>query len=82
MLFVRLWSLLPLYTDADLRSRTQALVQATAVREGWLLSGISIQEVHYDTVTVQYRSYVRGHDRTTCHSISQYTAKLSPCNDS
>lgn len=82
VLFVRLWPLLPLYTDPALRSRTQSLIQATALREGWLLSGVSIRHISDESVRVEYRSYHRGNDTVQCHTISQRTGALGLCNDS
>ena len=78
-LIVRLWTLIPLYTNPDLRSRTQALVQATAQREGWLLSGITINRITDDYLSVSYRSYIRGDDLITCHRIHFATGLLSSC---
>ena len=82
VLCVRLWVLLPLYTDSDVRHRTQALIQATALREGWLLSGVSIKHVSDESVQLEYRSYHRGRDTVQCYTISQRTGALGSCNDS
>lgn len=81
-LSIRLWALMPLYTDAALRSRTQVILQATAEREGWLLSGVSIQKVSHDRIEIQYRSYYKGEDIITCYVIDPHTAILTLCNDS
>jgi len=82
VLCVRLWTLVPLYTDSALRSRTQALIQATAQREGWLLSGVSIQHISDESVQVHYRAYHRGRDDVQCYTISQRTGALGSCNES
>ena len=81
-LMVRIWILAPLYVDPALRSRTQALIEATAKREGWLLSGVRIDAIHNDHLRVLYRSYLRGKDPILCHHISYSTGKLFSCVDS
>ena len=55
----RLW---PLYIDSHLRTRVQHTIEQEAQRRGWLLSGVSIQSLDADTVTVLYREYRRGSD--------------------
>lgn len=79
VLSVQLWRLSPLYLDASLRSRTQELIQATATREGWLLSGLVIKHVTQNSVQLQYRSYVRGEDTIDCYMLSLDSGTLSPC---
>ena len=81
VLLVRLLALMPLYTDPAQRSRVQTLIQATANREGWLLSGVSIDRIKGDTVRLIYRSYIRGVDPQTCHNLSLTTGNLTTCDD-
>jgi hypothetical protein len=81
VLLIRLGPLLPLYTNADLRSRTQALIQGTAQREGWILSGLSIRKISGDNLQVLYRSYLRGRDPVECFGISLTSGQLSVCDD-
>jgi len=80
-IFVRLWVLAPLYTNPDLRSRTQTLIQATAKREGWRLSGVSIDRITGSNVRLLYRSYIRGTDPQSCHNLSLTTGTLTACDD-
>jgi len=82
VLCVQLYALSPLYADSALRSRTQVLLQATAAREGWLLSGVSIQSITDDTIRVMYRSYNRGNDSSECFVIDQKSGSLTLCNAS
>lgn len=82
VLAVRVWTLVPLYTNPTLRSRIQNLIQATALREGWLLSGVSIDRIDNKSVRLLYRSYLRGEDPISCHNLSISTGYLSVCNDS
>lgn len=82
VLFVRMWVLLPIYMEEDLRYRTQSLIQTTAAREGWMLSGVSIKHVSKDALQVQYRSYKRGIDTVECYDIDVQTGFLSSCNAS
>ncbi len=70
---------LPLYTDAAFRQRTRAILQATALREGWMFSGLSIRSINRDTAMLHYRSYMRGSDPVSCHLISFSSGTLSPC---
>jgi len=81
-LSVRLFPLLPLYTDIDLRAQVQSAVQSTAEREGWLISGVSIQHVSNDSIEVLYRSYFRGADSIECYAISLQSRSLSACDAS
>jgi|GEM_PF-964522 hypothetical protein len=81
-ILLRLWILLPLYTDLTMRNRTQALIQATAKREGWLLSGLRIERIEGDSIRLLYRSYIRGEDPQSCHNLHTSTGKLTPCDDS
>ena len=82
VLCVQLFSLVPLYTDSAIRSRTQVLLKATAAREGWLLSGVSIERITDDTIWVVYRSYNRGDDTEECFVIDQKSGSLGLCNAS
>jgi capsular polysaccharide biosynthesis protein len=82
VLMLRLWALKPLYTNPEMRNRVQTLIQATANREGWLLSGITIHQIQSDTVQLMYRSYVRGEDQISCHTLSLTTGLLSLCDAS
>jgi hypothetical protein len=82
VLSVQFYSLIPLYADSALRSRTQVLLKATAAREGWLLSGVSIKSVSDDAIRVTYRSYNRGEDNTECFDIDPKSGSLASCNDS
>lgn len=75
----RLSAQLPLYTSTDLRNQVQASITRTASEEGWLLSGVSIQEVHNDGVYVQYRDAVRGSDSIECHWIPFDASPFVPC---
>ena len=79
VLLVKLLPLIPLYMNPDLRTHVGVLVQATAKREGWLLSGLSIRNVSEDSVELLYRSHVRGTDPVQCHSLGLKTGKLFPC---
>lgn len=81
VLAVRIWVLMPLYTDPALRSRTQTLIQATAKREGWLLSGVSISAIDTEKIQLRYQSYLRGEDPISCYNISFSTGLLSTCED-
>ncbi len=81
VLVLRLRILMPLYTNPDFRSRTQALIQATAAREGWLLSGISIDHISQDNTRLLYRSFLRGEDPQSCYNVSLTTGTLSSCDD-
>lgn len=69
-LIVRIYPLLPLYLDAEMRSRVQAAVTETAEENGWLLSGVSIQKIDDDSVTLRYRSYIRGKDPITTIDVA------------
>lgn len=82
VLFLRILVLLPLYIDADLRSRVGTLIEATANREGWLLSGITINHILDDRIAIEYRSYFRGLDTKQCYYISFTTGSLSACDAS
>ncbi|MBT4393192.1 MAG: hypothetical protein HOD34_04015 [Candidatus Peribacter sp.] len=77
----RLWVLLPLYADSSVRASSQTLILATATREGWLLSGITIDDITDDHIRVLYRSYLRGEDPMSCHNISFTTGKSTSCDD-
>lgn len=79
VLVVRAWPLRPLYMDSELRSRVSVLVQATAKREGWLLSGVSIDRVSDKAVRLRYRSYLRGEDPVRCHDLHLESGTLHPC---
>jgi hypothetical protein len=82
VLSFRLLMLMPLYTDSALRSRTQVLLKATAAREGWLLSGVSIERITDENIRVVYRSYNRGRDTEECFVIDQKSGSLGLCNAS
>lgn len=69
-LILRISPLLPLYLDADVRSNVQQAVTKTAEERGWLLSGVSIKKIDADSVTLQYRSYLRGKDAITTLDVS------------
>ncbi len=71
---------MPLYTDLVLQKQVQEILQATAKREGWLLSGMSIRQVSPDAVDIFYRSYFRGSDTVECYSISYRTGSLATCD--
>ena len=72
-------ALLPVYTFANVRTKILTLVTATAQREGWLLSGLQIQDITGGT-KIFYRSYLRGDDPLECHTIDYATGQLGPCN--
>lgn len=81
LIVFRLSVLFPIYTNADFRGRVQTLIQATAVREGWLSSGLSIRRITDDSVELLYRSHQRGPDTVRCETLHLATGKLSPCEN-
>lgn len=82
VLCVRLWVLLPLYTNASLRGQAYIALTETIKQQGWLSSGVSIHHVSNDTVEVLYRSYMRGEDTIECHAIDLMSRSLSSCDAS
>jgi len=80
-LCVQLWRLSPLYRNHDVRNRTRVLIQATAAREGWLLSGLSITDVSEEHLRLAYRSHMRGTDTVTCYTLSITSGALSGCSE-
>jgi hypothetical protein len=81
MLTVRLLVLRPLFIDSNGRERVQTLVTATADREGWLLSGISLQKITSNIVTLTYHEYHRGNDEESCYLLSLQDGVLTQCDD-
>lgn len=58
---IRAWQLRAL-GDSSMRQRVQRAIEEITVREGWLLSGITIRSIEGDTVRLQYREPMRGRD--------------------
>ncbi|MCA9370356.1 MAG: hypothetical protein KC680_00145 [Candidatus Peregrinibacteria bacterium] len=79
ILFLRLWTMLPLYLDNDLRTRASVLIQATVAREGWLSSGVSLKQISSEGAVLLYTSHHRGRDLVQCYSLSFTTGQLSSC---
>lgn len=79
-LVVHVYPYIPLYLSSDLRNRTSTLIQATAAREGWVRSGLSIVQITDDTVTLQYRSHLRGTDPVQCYELQLRSGLLSSCD--
>ncbi len=55
-------TIVPLYTDADLRNTVQREVQAYADEHGLLLSSITIVSVQRGSMQLAVREYRRGFD--------------------
>lgn len=69
-LSLRLFPLLPLYTDAAKRSFVQSALRSTADQQGWLLSDVRILRINDETVIVAYRPHRKGIDPDiTCFQI-------------
>lgn len=79
---VHLWTLLPLYLDRDTRSSVGTLIEATAKREGWLLSGLSIDHIGKEYVELIYRSHYRGTDLLSCYQLRLSNGALLSCDNS
>ncbi len=80
-LCMHLAGLLPLYADADLRSRVEAAVTRTADARGWLLSGVGLRRVTDDRIRLMYRSYQFGPDTFTCLDVTLASLATQPCAD-
>ncbi len=61
---------LPLYTDADLRSTVQREVQSYADEHGLLLSSIRIVSVERGSMQLAVREYRRGFDAIEVVTVS------------
>ncbi len=70
---VNLSRVYPIYIDTALRLRVEEIITLTAEQKGILLSGIEVRSLSSETVVLQYRDYMRGHDPITCYSISLTT---------
>ncbi len=80
-LCIHLIALLPLYADADLRSRVERAVTQTADAQGWLLSGVNLQRVTAERIRLAYRSYEFGPDTVTCLDVTLASLAVQPCAD-
>ena len=69
----RIRTLLPLYTNPDLRVRVQQEIEAFAEKKGLLLSSIQITAVSPTAIELSIREYRRGWD-----TITHETLPLSP----
>ncbi|MDD5055186.1 MAG: polyprenol monophosphomannose synthase [Candidatus Peribacteraceae bacterium] len=54
----RAWALRLLSTDAAVRSKTQAALNAVSLREGWRLSDISLVAVSRDRIDIRYQEHL------------------------
>lgn len=79
LLLLKAWALKPLYIDATVRQRTMTLIEGTAARKGWLLSGVELQQVRWGSARFVYRSHVRGDDTIECYKLNLYNGALTPC---
>ena len=66
---LRLLMLLPLYIDADLRSRVEARVRGIADERGWLLSNLSLAAVARGEFKLCHREHWRGRDFIDCETF-------------
>ena len=74
----RLWQLHPLYRNHD---AIRASLTTVAEREGWLLSGVEMQTVTDDAVTLIYHDRRRGQDVQTCFILRLADNSLVSCAD-
>jgi hypothetical protein len=74
----RVGTLLPLYTNADLRVRVQQKIEEFAEQKGILLSSVQITSVTPTAVDVSVREYRRGWDTITHETLSLGPAAPKP----
>lgn len=75
----RIWNILPLYTNTNIRSSTQSTLETITKREGWLMSNVSVTAVARERLTIMYRDHHRGRDPETCYTVTMPDASLHPC---
>lgn len=75
----RTWPIRALYTDAQVRSQAQAVLQEATTEKGWLLSGVSFEEVRSGYLRVTYRQHTKGEDPRECAVFRLPSADAEPC---
>lgn len=75
----RVWNLLPMYLDSDVRQRVQQTVEQLAEEQGWLLSDIQIDEVQTDEMRITHRQHHRGTDERACYIVLFSDAQPRSC---
>jgi cellulose synthase/poly-beta-1,6-N-acetylglucosamine synthase-like glycosyltransferase len=84
VLTMRAMPLMPLYTDAALRSQVQATLRAIADENGWLLSDVRVLQVDGTQMTIVHRAHRKGGDpEPVCYSVEYATSasREIPCVD-
>lgn len=84
ILLLRAVPLLPLYTDAAIRSHVQTTIRTVADANGWLVSDVHILRIGTSQMDIAHQPHRKGRDpETLCYSISYQDPVLLPipCND-
>lgn len=76
---VRVWNLLPLYLDANVRSDVERTLRVVADRKGWLISDMELRKVTSERVVITYRRHSRRRDPSMCYHLILDDASLTPC---
>lgn len=76
----RIGTILPLFVDAHTRETVRSALVTVSAREGWLLSGITVEDVQPDAMRLTYRDRHRGADEATCRIVTLADSSLHPCD--
>lgn len=76
----RIGTIFPLFVDAHTREAVRSALVTVSAREGWLLSGITVEDVQEDTMRLTYRDRHRGTDEATCRIVTLADSSLRPCD--
>ena len=76
---LRVWNLLPLYTDASMRAAVAQQLKDVARSQGWYVSDIRIDHIAPDgSLRLTHRKHGHGIDPETCWLLPS-TGELTPC---
>lgn len=84
VLLIHLIPILPLYTDAGVRSQVQQTLESVARQNGWLMSDITIRAVKTDHILIAHRPHRFGRDPdAVCYAVLYADPALTivPCAD-
>lgn len=78
----RAWHLRLLYSDTALRNRTAQAIRFLNEHEGWLISDLSLLDVHAERLTMQFRPHLRAFPDGQCLKVKMNYFGWYPCDAS